>query len=330
MVLRNFPSLHIFVSTKSLWIFLWTTRKVTYGFSLESIEQYSSFFTGDHGPCCWCSITKSCPTLCDPLDCNMPDFPVLPYLLEFAQTHVPGVSDAIQPSHPLSSPSPPAFNLSQHHSLFLWAGSSHQVAKVLELQHAVFGTWKDIFYIMTLDTHTHPSIMYTFHVTILFLPSLASDQFCSIALKNTSHNLLTWFHNPLIYHGLQLENTMVEILQLDSLLQREDSTVEPRGLYTRAGREGFREGKEGSVPAAGVFHSGWKCSQQVMPLSFPLQLDHILSPPPMPFRKCSNPDVASGPGKSLKFKRQLSEDGRQLRRGSLGGALTGELCEWPA
>lgn len=58
--------------------------------------------------------------------------------------------------------------------------------------------------------------------------------------------------------------------------------------------------------------------------SFSLQLDHILSPPPMPFRKCSNPDVTSGPAKSLKFKRQLSEDGRELRRGSLGGALTGE------
>ncbi|XP_017708346.1 PREDICTED: microtubule-associated serine/threonine-protein kinase 4 isoform X10 [Rhinopithecus bieti] len=53
------------------------------------------------------------------------------------------------------------------------------------------------------------------------------------------------------------------------------------------------------------------------------ELDHLLSPPPMPLRKCSNPDVASGPGKSLKYKRQLSEDGRQLRRGSLGGALTG-------
>ncbi|XP_045427439.1 microtubule-associated serine/threonine-protein kinase 4 isoform X2 [Pipistrellus kuhlii] len=53
------------------------------------------------------------------------------------------------------------------------------------------------------------------------------------------------------------------------------------------------------------------------------ELDHILSPPPMPCRKCSNPDLASGPGKSLKFKSQLSEDGRQLRRGSLGGALTG-------
>ncbi|EQB78223.1 microtubule-associated serine/threonine-protein kinase 4 [Camelus ferus] len=68
------------------------------------------------------------------------------------------------------------------------------------------------------------------------------------------------------------------------------------------------------------------------------QLDHILSPPPMPFRKCSNPDVASGPGKSLKFKKQLSEDGRQLRRGSLGGALTGRYLlpnpaagpAWPA
>ncbi|XP_042796369.1 microtubule-associated serine/threonine-protein kinase 4 isoform X4 [Panthera leo] len=53
------------------------------------------------------------------------------------------------------------------------------------------------------------------------------------------------------------------------------------------------------------------------------ELDHILSPPPMPFRKCSTPDVTSGPAKSLKFKRQLSEDGRELRRGSLGGALTG-------
>ncbi|XP_072814679.1 microtubule-associated serine/threonine-protein kinase 4 isoform X7 [Vicugna pacos] len=68
------------------------------------------------------------------------------------------------------------------------------------------------------------------------------------------------------------------------------------------------------------------------------ELDHILSPPPMPFRKCSNPDVASGPGKSLKFKKQLSEDGRQLRRGSLGGALTGRYLlpnpaagpAWPA
>ena len=81
-----------------------------------------------------CSVTQSCPTLCDPMDSSMPGFPLLHHLLELAQTHVHWVSDAIQPSHPLSSPSPPAFNLSQHQGLFSWVNSSHQVAKVLELQ----------------------------------------------------------------------------------------------------------------------------------------------------------------------------------------------------
>ena len=67
------------------------------------------------------------------MDCSTPGFPVLYYLLEFAQTHVHGVSDAIQPSHLLLSPSP-AFSLSQHQGFFQWVSSSHQVAKVLELQ----------------------------------------------------------------------------------------------------------------------------------------------------------------------------------------------------
>ena len=83
---------------------------------------------------CCCSVTKSCLTLCDSMDYSTPRFPILHYLLEFAQTHVHWVSDALKPSHPLSPPSPPAFNLSQHQSLFQWLGSSHQVAKVLELQ----------------------------------------------------------------------------------------------------------------------------------------------------------------------------------------------------
>ena len=70
-------------------------------------------------------------TLCDPVDWSKLGFPVLHYLTEFAQNHIPRVGDAIQPSHPLLPPSPPAFNLSQHQGLFQWAGSSHQVAKVL-------------------------------------------------------------------------------------------------------------------------------------------------------------------------------------------------------
>ena len=71
---------------------------------------------------------------CDPTDCSTPSLPVHHQLLELTQTHVHWVSDAIQPSHPLSSPSPPALNLSQHQGLFQWVSSSHQVAKVLELQ----------------------------------------------------------------------------------------------------------------------------------------------------------------------------------------------------
>ena len=68
--------------------------------------------------CYCCSVAQSCPTLCDPMDCSTPDFPVLYQLLELAQTPVHQVGDAIQPSHPLLSPSPPAFNLSQHQGLF--------------------------------------------------------------------------------------------------------------------------------------------------------------------------------------------------------------------
>ena len=82
---------------------------------------------------CCCSVTKLCLTLCNSIDYSVPGFPVVHYLLEFAQTHVHWVGDAIQPSHPLSSPFS-ALNLSQHLGLFQWIGSLHQVAKVLELQ----------------------------------------------------------------------------------------------------------------------------------------------------------------------------------------------------
>ena len=77
------------------------------------------------------SIPQSCPTLCDPMNRSTPGLPVHHQLLEFTQTHVHLVGDAIQPSHPLSSPSPPALNPSQHQSLFQWVNSSHEVVKVL-------------------------------------------------------------------------------------------------------------------------------------------------------------------------------------------------------
>ena len=80
------------------------------------------------------SVAQSCPTLCNPMNHSMPGLPVHHQLPEFTQAHVHRVSDAIQPSHPLSSPSPPAPNPSQHQILFQWVNSSHEVAKVLEFQ----------------------------------------------------------------------------------------------------------------------------------------------------------------------------------------------------
>ena len=79
------------------------------------------------------SVTQSCLTLCDPMNHSTPGLG--PHQLpEFTQTHVHRVDDAIQPAHPLSSPSPPAPNPSQHQGLFQWVNSSHEVAKVLEFQ----------------------------------------------------------------------------------------------------------------------------------------------------------------------------------------------------
>ena len=77
------------------------------------------------------SVTESCPTLCNPMNRSTPGLPIHHQLQESTQTHVHWVGDVIQPSHPLSSPSPPAFSLSQHQGLLRWVSSSHQVAKGL-------------------------------------------------------------------------------------------------------------------------------------------------------------------------------------------------------
>ena len=99
---------------------------VPFSSHLQSFPEFSSVQ--------FSSVAQLCPTLCDPINCSTPGLPVHHQLPEFTQTHIHRVSDAIQPSHPLLSPSPPAPNPSQHQSLFQWVNSSHEVAKVLEFQ----------------------------------------------------------------------------------------------------------------------------------------------------------------------------------------------------
>ena len=102
-------------------------RKPWYIYTMEYSVQFSS-------------VAQLCPTLCNPMNHSTPGLPVHRQLPEFTQTHVHRVSDAIQLSHPVLSPSPPDFNFSQHQGLFQWVSSLHQVAKVLEfqLQHQSF------------------------------------------------------------------------------------------------------------------------------------------------------------------------------------------------
>ena len=104
--------------------------------SYSRISEFKTLFFDIPHKCLFqfSSVTQSCPTLCDPMNRSTPGLPVHHRLPEFTQTHVHRVSDAIQPSHPPLSPSPPAPNPSQHQSLFQWVSSSHEVAKVLEFQ----------------------------------------------------------------------------------------------------------------------------------------------------------------------------------------------------
>ena len=102
----------------------------------EELPQVTTIFHWCYllNPLQFSSVTQSCPTLCDPMNCSTPGLPVRHQLLEFTQIHVQWVGDAIQPSHPLLSPSPPAPNPLKHQCLFQWVNSLHEVAKVLEFQ----------------------------------------------------------------------------------------------------------------------------------------------------------------------------------------------------
>ena len=165
----NFPSTKVFLNESALHI-RWT-KYWSFSFNISSFNEYSGltsfrmdwldliqviinsgkswiitvrtihefnitegFETTVHSAIQFSSVAQTCLTLCNPMNCSTPGLPVHHQLLKFTQTHVHWVSDAIQPSHPLSSPSPPAPSPSQHQSLFQWVNSSHEVAKVLEFQ----------------------------------------------------------------------------------------------------------------------------------------------------------------------------------------------------
>ena len=121
---------HLFATWGRKNTYIWMTESLCYSpetlttFLISYSVQFSSF-------------TLSCLTLCDSMDCSTPGFPVHHQLLEPTQTHIHHGGDAIQPSHPLSSPSPPTFNLSQYQGLFQRVGSSHQVLE-FQLQHQSF------------------------------------------------------------------------------------------------------------------------------------------------------------------------------------------------
>ena len=129
--------LYLMVSFCIVWVFLAGDKTKTYPNKQQQGKKHLSLYTGSVFSMSWilcCSVTQSCPTLKDLMDFMTAGFPVHHDLSELAQTRVHWVGDAIQPSLPLSSPSPPTFNPSQNQGLFKWISSSHQVAKVLEFQ----------------------------------------------------------------------------------------------------------------------------------------------------------------------------------------------------
>ena len=132
------------------------------------------------------SVAQSCLTLCNPMNHSTPGLPVHHQLPDFTQTHVHRVGDAIQPSHPLSSPSSPAPNPFQHQSLFQWVNSSHGVAKVLEfqLQHQSFQT--------TPRTH----LLYNGLVGSPGSPRDSQESSPTPQFKSINSSVLSFLHSP--------------------------------------------------------------------------------------------------------------------------------------
>ena len=136
-------------------------------------------------------------TLCDPMDCSMPGFSVRHQLPELAQTHVHWVGDVIQPSPPLSSSSPSAFNLSQHHGIFKWVSSLHQ------------GLWpKDWSFSLSINPSNEYSGLISFRMDWLDLPAVQETQESSPTpqFKSTNCSVFSFLYGPTHNHTWLLEN----------------------------------------------------------------------------------------------------------------------------
>ena len=141
------------------------------------------------------SVAQSSPTLCDPMNRSTPGLPVHHQLLEFTQTHIHWVGDAILPSHPLSSPSPPAPNPSQHQSLFQWVSSWHEVAKVLEFQ-----LWHHSF-----QRNPRADLLQNGLVGFPYSPRDSQESSPTPQFKSINSSALSFLHSPTHIHKWPLE-----------------------------------------------------------------------------------------------------------------------------
>ena len=132
------------------------------------------------------SVTQSCLTLCDTMNHSMPGLPVHHQLPESTQTHVHWVGDAIQPSHPLSSPSPPALNLSQHQGLFKWVSSLHHLAKVLKFQ----------LQLQSYQWMPRTDLLYDGLVGSPFSPRDSQESSTTAQFKSISTSALSFLYSP--------------------------------------------------------------------------------------------------------------------------------------
>ena len=182
---------------------------------IPDIGETAVWQLGFHGNCCW--VVQLCPTLCSPMDCSTSGFPILRYLPEFAQILLHWVGDAIQPSHPLSSPSPPAFNLSQHQGLFNKSVLHNRWPKYWSFSFRISPSneysgltsfridWSDLFAVQgtlksLLQHHSSKaSILWhsAFFMVQLSHPYMTTGK--TIALTGLSHSVMS---NSLWPHGL--------------------------------------------------------------------------------------------------------------------------------